>query len=294
MLPYSIREGIANFRRAKFAVFASTSAMSVALVLVGLFALVTFEAQNVSSWLRDRVGEVEVFVDEDASTRQAEALHTRLKTIPAVASTTFISREEAQTIFAEEFGEGAEIYDDGPFLPASVRLRLKTSYIHTDSISQMAGQIQSFDYVDDVVFDQALLARVQQNVRLVSLAGLVLGAIVILAAIFLVGNTIRLTIYARRLLIRTMKLVGATDAFIRRPFLVEGVLQGLIAGTVASGIVWGLYRLMLEELPDLAISYVVPHAELILVGGLIVGGILLGWVGSFFAVRRFIKSVDIH
>jgi cell division transport system permease protein len=294
MLPYSIREGIANFRRAKFAVFASTSAMSVALVLVGLFALVTFEAQNVSSWLRDRVGEVEVFVDEDASTRQAEALHTRLQTIPAVATTTFVSREEAQQIFAEEFGEGAEIYDDGPFLPASVRLQLKTSYIHTDSISQMASQIQSFDHVDDVVFDQALLARVQQNVRLVSLAGLVLGAIVILAAIFLVGNTIRLTIYARRLLIRTMKLVGATDAFVRRPFLVEGVLQGLIAGTVASGIVWGLYRLMLRELPDLAISYAFPHAEWALAGGIVVAGVLLGWLGSFFAVRRFIKSVDIH
>jgi len=294
MLPYSIREGIANFRRAKFAVFASTSAMSVALVLVGLFALVTFEAQNVSSWLRDRVGEVEVFVDEDASTRQAEALHTRLQTIPAVATTTFVSREEAQEIFAEEFGEGAEIYDDGPFLPASVRLQLKTSYIHTDSISQMASQIQSFDHVDDVVFDQALLARVQQNVRLVSLAGLVLGAIVILAAIFLVGNTIRLTIYARRLLIRTMKLVGATDAFVRRPFLVEGVLQGLIAGTVASGIVWGLYRLMLRELPDLAISYAFPHAEWALAGGIVVAGVLLGWLGSFFAVRRFIKSVDIH
>ena len=294
MLPYSIREGIANFRRAKFAVFASTSAMSVALVLVGLFALVTFEAQNVSSWLRDRVGEVEVFVDEDASTRQAEALHTRLQTIPAVATTTFVSREEAQKIFAEEFGEGAEIYDDGPFLPASVRLQLKTSYIHTDSISQMASQIQSFDHVDDVVFDQALLARVQQNVRLVSLAGLVLGAIVILAAIFLVGNTIRLTIYARRLLIRTMKLVGATDAFVRRPFLVEGVLQGLIAGTVASGIVWGLYRLMLRELPDLAISYAFPHAEWALAGGIVVAGVLLGWLGSFFAVRRFNKSVDIH
>lgn len=294
MLPYSVREGIANFRRAKFAVFASTSAMAVALVLVGLFALVTFEAQNVSSWLRDRVGEVEVFVEDEASEREAEALHTRLQTIPAISNARFISKEEAQQIFADEFGEGAEIYDEGPFLPASVRLQLKTSYIHTDSISQMASQIQAFDHVDDVVFDQALLARVQQNVRIVSLAGLVLGTIVVLAAIFLVGNTIRLTIYARRLLIRTMKLVGATDAFIRRPFLVEGMLQGLIAGTVASGIVWGLYRLMLRELPDLSISYVFEHAEWAMVGGIVVMGVLLGWMGSYFAVRRFIQSVDIH
>jgi cell division transport system permease protein len=294
MLPYSIREGIANFRRAKFAVFASTSAMAVALVLVGVFALLTFEAQYVSSWLRERVGEVEVFVADDASTREAEALHARLQTIPAIASTEFITKEEAQKIFAEEFGEGAEIYDDGPFLPASVRLQLKPSYIHTDSIAQMAGQIRSYDHVDDVVFEQALLARVQENVQLVSLAGIALGTIVILAAIFLVGNTIRLTIYARRLLIRTMKLVGATDAFIRRPFLVEGVLQGLIAGVLAGGFVYGLYRVMLRELSSTSVIHVFPHAEWILVGGIVGIGILLGWLGSFFAVRRFIKSVDLH
>lgn len=294
MLPYSVREGIANFRRAKFAVAASTSAMSVALVLVGLFGLVTFEAQNVSSWLRDRVGEVEVFIDDEASSREAEALHARLRTIPAVASTTFITQEEAQKIFAEEFGEGAEIYSDSPFLPSSVRLELKSSYIHTDSISQMADQVSGFDHVDDVVFDQALLAQVQQNVRFISLAALVLGGIVVLAAIFLVGNTIRLTIYARRLLIRTMKLVGATDAFVRRPFLVEGVLQGTIAGTIAAGIVWGLYRLMLEELPDLSVHTTTPYADWILVGSIIGSGILLGWLGSYFAVRRFIQSVELH
>lgn len=295
MLPYSVREGIANFRRAKFAVAASTSAMSVALVLVGLFGLVTFEAQNVSSWLRDRVGEVEVFIDDEASSREAEALHARLQTIPAVASTTFITQEEAQKIFAEEFGEGAEIYSDSPFLPASVRLELKSSYIHTDSISQMADQVGGFDHVDDVVFDQALLAQVQQNVRFISLAALVLGGIVILAAIFLVGNTIRLTIYARRLLIRTMKLVGATDAFVRRPFLVEGVLQGTIAGTIAAGIVWGLYRLMLRELPDLSVhTTTTPYADWILVGSIIGSGVLLGWLGSYFAVRRFIQSVELH
>jgi len=294
MLPYSVREGIANFRRAKFAVAASTSAMSVALVLVGLFGLVTFEAQNVSSWLRDRVGEVEVFIDDEASSREAEALHARLRTIPAVASTTFITQEEAQKIFAEEFGEGVEIYSDSPFLPASVRLELKSSYIHTDSIAQMAEQVGGFDHVDDVVFDQALLAQVQQNVRFISLAALVLGGIVILAAIFLVGNTIRLTIYARRLLIRTMKLVGATDAFIRRPFLVEGVLQGTIAGTIAAGIVWGLYRLMLEELPDLSVHTTTPYADWILIGSIIGCGVVLGWLGSYFAVRRFIQSVELH
>jgi cell division transport system permease protein len=292
ILPYSFREGIANFRRAKFAVFASTSAMTVALVLIGLFGLVSYEAQRVSSWLRDRVGEIEIFVEEAATDREAEALHARLETVPGVASTRFISQQEAQEIFTEEFGEGAEIYVDEPFLPASVRLQLSSDYIDTDSIDVMAERIRAFDHVDEVVFNQSLLARVQQNVQLVSVVGLALGGIVILASVFLVGNTIRLTIYARRLLIRTMKLVGATDAFVRRPFIVEGILQGLLAGTIAAGVVWGIYHGMLDYLPQMEAGYV--YTEWILVGSVILAGLLLGWLGSFFAVRRFIKSVEIH
>lgn len=266
--------------------------MTVALVLIGLFGLVSYEAQRVSSWLRDRVGEIEIFVEETATDREAEALHARLETVPGVASTRFISQQQAQEIFTEEFGEGAEIYVDEPFLPASVRLQLASDYIDTDSIDVMAERIRAFDHVDEVVFNQSLLARVQQNVQLVSLVGLALGGIVILASVFLVGNTIRLTIYARRLLIRTMKLVGATDAFVRRPFIVEGILQGLLAGTIAAGVVWGIYHGMLDYLPQMEAGYV--YTEWILVGSVILAGLLLGWLGSFFAVRRFIKSVEIH
>ena len=248
MLPYFIREGFANFGRAKFAAFASTSAITVALVLIGIFAVVGYEAQVVSTMLREQAGEMEVFVNSEADPENQEALHARIQTLPGVAETEFVSHEEAAEIFRREFGEEASLFEDPTFLPASVRIKVAPPYATPDSMSSMASAIGEFRHVDEVVFNRDLLVQVAQNRRLISAIGFALGIIVVLASVFLVANTIRLTIYARRLLIRTMKLVGATDRFVRRPFLVEGILQGVLGGGIAGGDVWTLYRLFLHQM----------------------------------------------
>ncbi len=291
MLPYFIREGFANFGRAKFAAFASTSAITVALVLIGIFAVVGYEAQVVSNMLREQSGEMEVFVEGDASAEEQEALHARTKTLPGVASTEFVSHEEAAAIFRREFGEEASLFEDPTFLPSSIRIEVAPRYANPDSMSQMAAAIGDWRSVDEVVFNRDLLVRVAQNRRLISAIGVALGVIVVLASVFLVANTIRLTIYARRLLIRTMKLVGATDKFVRRPFLVEGLLQGILGGGLASGVVWGLYRLFLLQMDKGPVPF---RLELSLVGGLVGTGMLLGWLGSYFAARRFIQNIELH
>jgi len=291
LLPYSIQEGIANFRRAKFAVFASTSAISVALVLLGVFAVTAYYVQNVTSALREQAGEMEVFIETDASGPDEEALHARIETMPGVARTEFISQEEAYEIFRREFGEDASIFEDPTFLPTSVKVWVRPQYANPDSMETLAQTFGEWRSVSDVVFNRDVLASLARNRQTVSVVGGVLSLIVILAAIFLIANTIRLTIYARRLLIRTMKLVGATDPFVRRPFLVEGVLQGFAGATVASALVWGGYRLLLNQFN---LSGAGLTLELSLVGGLYVVGILLGWFGAFFAARRFIKSVELH
>ena len=142
-----------------------------------------------------------------------------------------------------------------------------------------------------MVFNEPVLAKVHENLSMLNSTGLVVGIIVVLAAIFLVANTIRLTIYARRLLIRTMKLVGATDTFIRRPFIIEGILQGLMAGIIASGLVIGVYSLLATYLPQLSLSTLL---TVILMVGVTLAGVGLGWIGSAFAVRRFIRNVQLH
>lgn len=289
-LAYSLREGLAGFQRAKFAFVAATSATAVALVLVGTFALLSYQTRQVTTWLKQRVGELEIFI-EDVEEPVAQAIDARAAITPGVDETEYISKERAGQIFREEFGEGSEIFLDEPFLPASVRVRVYPDYANPDSLQALVEEFSTWNRVSEVVFNQPLLVKVQQNLSLITMAGLLIGMLVVMAALFLVGNTIRLTIYARRLLIRTMKLVGATDAFIQQPFIIEGVMQGIVAGTGASLLVWILYGAMAGYLPQLSVSF---WALLLLAILIVLMGALLGWLGSFFAVRRFIKHVALH
>lgn len=290
-LPYAIREGLSGFRRAAFASAASTGAMAVALILVSVFFALAFEAQQVASWLRQRVGEIEVFLD-DVDDRTGQTVHDRIKVQPGVDVTQYISRAEAAEIFRQEFGEGAEAFFDAPFLPASIRFTVTGAYANPDSLSVLAAEVATWSSVDDVVFNQPLLVKVQKNLRLLTVGGSALALLVLLASIFLVANTIRLTIYARRLLIRTMKLVGATDRFIRLPFVIEGVLQGLVAAVVALAALSGFYTLAVRTLPQLP---PVGTNELVTFSvAVLLGGILLGWSGSAVSVRRFVRKVALH
>ena len=255
-----------------------------------MFALLSFQTNQVTTWLKQRVGEVEIFI-EDVEDPVAEAIDARAAVMPGVSGTKYISKEEATRVFQEEFGEGAEVFMDEPFLPASVRVHVEPDYANPDSLQMLVAEFGTWNRVSEVVFNQPLLLKVQRNLRLLTLAGFLVGLLVVMAALFLVGNTIRLTIYARRLLIRTMKLVGATDAFIQQPFIVEGVAQGIMAGATASALVWMLYGAMSGYLPQLAVSF----WTLLFIGFFIVTmGALLGWLGSFFSVRRFIKHVALH
>lgn len=291
MLPYTIKEGLAGFKRASFSSVASTSAMTVALVMVGLFAVVIWQARGVSDWLKQRVGEVELFLEETTD-QMAESLYDRALATPGVAQAEYVSRERAQEIFREEFGEEAEIFFDGAFLPASIRVRVEPDYINTDSLNAMVAEFSSWNRVDEVVYNRPLLAKVQDNLRLLSLIGISIGLLVLIASVFLVANTIRLAIYARRLMIRTMKLVGATDGFVRKPFIVEGILQGLIAAFLALFILWVFEQVAIAAVPQLV---ALPWTEaLLLAGGLMFAGFLLGWIGSQSAVRRFLKQVSLH
>ena len=291
MLPYSIKEGLAGFRRASFSSVAATSAMTAALVMVGLFAIVTWQARGISEWLKQRVGEVELFL-EDTSDTVAVSLFERARSTPGVAQAEFISKERAQEIFRQEFGEEADIFFDGTFLPASIRVRVEPDYINADSLGVLVAEFASWNRVDEVVFNQALLTKVESNLRLISLIGISIGALVLLASVFLVANTIRLAIYARRLMIRTMKLVGATDGFIRKPFIVEGVIQGFLSSILALFLLWFIQRAAMAYVPQLE-PLALPEVlvfSVVLTGS----GCALGWMGSASAVGRFLKHISLH
>ncbi len=291
MLPYSIREGLAGLKRARFSSIASTSAMSIALVLIGMFAIVTYQANSVSDWLRQRVGELELFL-ADIDEASAMALHARAEITPGVSEASYISKQEAEEIFRMEFGDEAEMFFDQAFLPASIKVRIAPNYANADSLGVLAAEFATWTRVDDVIYNQPLLVKVQQNLNMITVLGLSLGFMVLFASAFLVANTIRLTIYARRLLIRTMKLVGATDGFVRSPFVVEGVAQGIIAGGIAFALLTMIYSGVQNYIPQM--TTISTGTGLMLGFGIILFGVGLGWAGSHFAVRRFIKKISLN
>ena len=291
MIPYSIKEGFTGFRRASFSSVAATSAMTVALVLVGLIAIMMWQANSVSEWLKQRVGEVEIFLDETTDD-VAKSLHQRAMATPGVVEADYISKAEAQEIFKTEFGDEADVFFDESFLPASIKVRVAPAYIHSDSLNAMTAEFASWNRVDEVVFNRPLLVKVQGNLKLLSMIGVAIGVLVLFASIFLVANTIRLAIYARRLMIRTMKLVGATDSFVRQPFIVEGIIQGIIASLLALFIIWVVHVVVTAYVPQLGSPELT--SVLLFSGTMLTGGILLGWIGSENAVRRFLKNIALH
>lgn len=290
-ISYTVREGLAGFRRAKFAAFTATSALTVALVLIAVFGLLAWQGSQVTRWLKQRIGEVQVFVSNAADAQATNALRLRLEATVGVDAVEFISREQAADEFRREFGDEAGALPDADFLPASFRIQLEPDYANADSLDALATTFAGLNRVDEVIYNQPLLAKVQRNLRVFTPIALGLGFVVVAAALFLVGNTVRLTIYARRMLIRTMKLVGATDTFIRRPFLVEGMAQGVVAGLVACLLVWPLYGLFLRAVPQ---AQGWPGGSPYLVMAIVfAAGVGLGWLGSWLAVRQFIKHIQL-
>lgn len=267
--------------------------MAVALVMIGIFILMSYEARSVSDWLRQRVGELELFLDESADNQLGQAMYNRALVTPGIESAEFISKEQALQIFKEEFGEDGDVFFDEPFLPASVKVRVLPSYANSDSLNSLKQYFSEWNRVEEVVYNETLLTKVMRNMQTFQRIGVWAGILIVLASIFLVANTIRMSIHGRRLLIRTMKLVGATDSFIRKPFLIEGSFQGLIGAVLASVVLIFLYTLLRGYIPQFGSISTLDMSGIIFVVMLVVGG-LLGWIGSYFAVRRFIKHVELH
>ena len=288
---YVVKEGLAGISRAKFSSFASTSAIAVALVLIGMFFLMSYHASQLSDYMRQRIGELEVWMDDDVTDELGRLVRDQISTIDGIQEATYVSKTEAMIAFQRDFGEDATDFYDSPFLPASVKVQVQPRYANSDSIEAVKASIESVAQVSGVEYNARLLHKIERNQFLVRTFGFWLGLLVILSAIFLVANTVRLTIYARRLLIRTMKLVGATDSFVRRPFMVEGVTQGFAAGVVAVIIVSAIYSVIVNNVPQL--DHMDNNALLIIFALLLIG-IALGFLGSYFAVRRFLKNVALH
>jgi cell division transport system permease protein len=289
---YLIKEGLAGLSRARLAAFTSIFSLFLAVLLIGVLARIGFNAYEVSQMLREQV-EVEVFL-EDLDTQSTSELRQRIESAQFVEELNYISQDSASRVFQQEFGMGAEALADLNFLPASFRLKMsdQASVAQVDSVAQSFGELNG---VEDVRFNLALLQLLETRTDQLAMGGAALGIFILFIAMILVFNTIRLTIYAKRDLIRAMKLVGATNGFIRRPFLVEGIFQGLIAGTAAAGLIYLLFDWIIpQNISQLGVLSWPLGRWYFLIGGVILLAIIMGWLGSRWAARKFIKNTNVY
>jgi len=260
--------------------------VSLVLFLLGILGLVIINAKGLSDYLRESLS-FSVMLDEDAREADIRMLQKDLDAKPYIKSTEYVSKDEAAIKMKEDLGEYfISFLGDNP-LPPSIDVYLYASYTNPDSVAKMEKYVMEYPFVKEVLVPESLLFLINENVRKVSLSLLIISSFLLLIAVTIINNTIRLAIYSKRFLIRTMQLVGATRSFIRKPFLIRSIYHGVIAALIAMLLLMGLLYLVEKEFLML---YSFKSTNLLIMLGvlLIVLGILINLVSTFFSVNRYL------
>jgi len=285
-ISYVVKESFSGFKRAKLASFVSVITVTLSLILLGIFTLLSLSFFQVLSEIRSRV-EVEAFLSETVDEKTAHDLQAQIEKNLAVQGATYISKEDAAKIFKQEFGEDIQrVLGTNP-LPTSIKIQLHSSYATQDSLADFIPKIQALTGISEVKYNEAFLSSIDKNARILTYITAGVGFFISLASIALVSNTIRLTIHAKRQMIKTMELVGATPSFIRLPFLIEGAWQGIFGGILSILMMAGLIEFVIWEY-DKSIYTVFAEPSKVMYPVLALSGFLLGLAGSSFSVRKFI------
>jgi cell division transport system permease protein len=282
---YLLREGVSGFRRAKLAMFSAIVTIAISLLILSLFSILLINANSVVESLRERV-EMEAFLQEGLGQGELDSLAHQIRAVAGVRDVAFISKDSAAAIYREEFGQDIyKVLDFNP-LPASFKIYLQQNSRTAKAAQTIYDQIVTFKGVDEVIYRKTLLELLDKRATILLWIALGIGVFITISSVFLVANTIRLAIYNKRKIIQTMKLLGATRSFVRIPFLLEGVIQGLIGGILASCTVFLVFELLARYVSAELIEFV--RVEIIAYGIIVGVGCLLGLVGSMISVRRFI------
>lgn len=283
---YATREALTAFRRAPLLTGISAAMIALSLFLVGLFGIAAYNIRRVLERVEQRV-EVVAYLRDDAAPASVTAARQEIEQLPEVREVLYVSREQALQRAQAELPEFRTIFtglESNP-LPASLEIRLHPNQEGPEVVEAVAKRVAALPFVEDVRYGSDWLDKVYLLRRVAAAATLILGGAFALVASLIIGAAVRMAIYARRDEIVIMRLVGATDGFIRRPFILEGLATGILGGVAALGLTYLVFKLIsgslfaLEWLPDIWIA----------VG--LAAGAALGMVASAVSVRRHLGEV---
>jgi cell division transport system permease protein len=280
----SLREAVVATRRTALLSALSVTTIAFSLFALGLFGLVAVNIRSALTKVEERV-EIRAFASDDASIEAVVIAAGEISRYPEVASADVITPEAALARARQELGEFADVFEDA-VLPASVDIRLRPGHRDPATVRRVVRRVREYEFVDDVRYGEEWVKRLHQLRNIAGATGVVLGLAFAAVAVIIIGATIRMTVLARAKEIAIMRLVGATDGFIRRPFLVQGFFKGVVGGFLALVLTWAATRLIEGYLRFDTVFF---DTTMALSG--IAFGALIGVVGTAFSVRRHLRAV---
>lgn len=274
-------------RRLRSSYVTSIISISLVLFLLGLLGLLLLNAKKLSDFVKENIG-ISIILKEGVKEVDIRRLQKELDAAPYVKSTEYISREEAAIKLQEELGEDfIDFLGYNPLL-ASIDVYLFAEYANIDTIAEIENNIGRFPEVKEVFYQKSLVHLINENIRKISFFILIFSTLLFIIALTLINNTIRLSVYSRRFLINTMQLVGATNGFIRRPFLMKSIMHGMYGALISVGLLVGVIYLAQREF-----SEIVSFKDAEILGVLFIFvlflGIFITWTSTFFAVNKFLR-----
>jgi len=261
--------------------------VSLVLFLLGILGLILINAKELSDYFRESLS-FSVMLDDEAKEADIRMLQKDLDAKLYVKSTEYVSKYEAAAKMMDDLGEDfINFLGDNP-LPPSIDVYLFAGFTSPDSVAKIEKYILEYPFVKEIYYQESLLFLINENVRKISLFLLVISIFLFLIALTIINNTIRLSIYSRRFLIRTMQLVGATRAFIRRPFILQSAFHGLLAALIAMSLLMGLVYLIEKEF-FMMVTVESTYLLLLLAASLIATGVLINIISTFFSVNRYLS-----
>jgi len=283
---YALREALAAFKRAPVLTGLSSAMVGLALYVVGLFGLAAYNLQLALSSVEERV-EVAVYLRDDARQSEIDLLLTELAALPEVRSVSFVSKRDAMARAQVELPEFGELFSDlevNP-LPQSLEVELQPGSRNPTVVQGISEQAMLYPFVEDARYGREWVDKLFTLRRIGAATTAVLGSAFALVAALIIGTALRIAIFARREEIYVMRLVGATNGFIRRPFLLEGMMAGLLGGAIAWALTYATYRGVYAYLFEVAWM---PDGWVAL--GLLAGG-LFGAFSSALAIGRHLEAL---
>lgn len=274
-------------RRLANAYLSSVISISLVLLLVGVAAMLLVNARSISGYFKENM-KVSVLLKQDVPETDALAFRKELAGLRFIRSSDYISREqgarELEALLGEDF---LEVFETSP-VPVSVEVTLMADYVSADSLEIVKNEIAAYPVVDEVVYQRSLVDALNSNIRRISLVLAVFTVLLLFISYVLINNTVRLNVFARRFTVHTMRLVGATRSFIRAPFLLQSVFQGLFASLVAILMLLGILFVVRREFAQL---FEIFSVELLLavMGIVIFSGLAICVISTYFVVNKLVS-----